>query len=142
MVQLAIASNPHFGVSRVDLDRPGPSYSVDMVQALQQELGPGAELSFVMGLDSLFELQKWYHPEQLLRLVNIVAVTRPGYASGDFASQSMVANKARHIEVIAIPQLDISASELRQRVADGRPIRYQVPEAVEQYIYRQGLYRV
>ena len=145
MLELAIASNPHFTISLVDLERPGPSYTVETLQMLRQQWGTQTDIYFVIGGDSLEDLLEWYDPASILQqLTALVAVQRPGYeeAAGyrDMLEARLPGIKQRLIMVQA-PQLDISATDLRQRVAEGRPIKYQTPEGVEQYIIEHGLYR-
>jgi len=139
MVELAIASNPHFVLSRVDLERPGPHYSVDMVTRLRRQLGPG-DLFFIVGMDSLMELPTWHEPERLIGLCYIVGVNRPGYRYDLAPLEKAVPGISRHIMILEAPQLEISSHELQERVRRGLPIKYQVPEAVEEYIQRHGLY--
>lgn len=142
MVELAIGGNARFLVSRVDVERAGPSYSVDMLAELQRRLGKAVQLHFIIGLDSLSELLTWHDPARLVQLCRVVAVTRPGYRWYDLASLEAAIPQARErIDIVEVPQLDISSSDLRQRVAEGCPISYQVPRAVERYIEKQGLYR-
>jgi nicotinate-nucleotide adenylyltransferase len=140
MVQLAIASNPAFTLSRVDLDRPGPHYSVDMVARLRREVGPG-EVFFIVGMDSLMQLTEWHEPERLIGMCYIVGVNRPGYTYDLAPLERDVPGISAHIKVIDAPQLEISSHVLCDRVRRGLPIKYQVPEAVEDYIVRHGLYR-
>ena len=145
MLELAIASNPHFTISLVDLERPGPSYTVETLQVLRQQWGTQTDIYFVIGGDSLEDLLVWYDPAGILKqLTALVAVQRPGYeeAAGyrDMLEARLPGIKQRLIMVQA-PQLDISATDLRLRVAEGRPIKYQTPEAVERYIIEYGLYR-
>jgi nicotinate-nucleotide adenylyltransferase len=145
MLELAIASNPHFTISLVDLERPGPSYTVETLQLLRQQWGAQTAIYFVIGGDSLEDLLAWYDPAGILQqLTALVAVQRPGYeeAAGyrDTLEARLPGIRQRLIMVQA-PQLDISATDLRRRVAEGRPIKYQTPEAVERYIIEYGLYR-
>lgn len=141
MVELAIGSNPHFRLSRVDVDRGGVCYSVDTVRLLQEELGPTAEIYFIVGLDSLADIHQWHEPQQLVQLCRVVAMTRPGYEQLDMSNiLRLVPEAAGRIQVMEMPRLEISSSELRRRVAVGLPIKYQVPEAVEEYIRQHGLY--
>lgn len=145
MLKLAIASNPHFTISLVDLERPGPSYTVETLQLLHQQWGTQIDIYFVIGGDSLEDFLAWYDPAGILQQLSaLVAVQRPGYeeAAGyrDTLEGRLPGIKRRLIMVQA-PQLDISATDLRQRVAEGRPIKYQTPEAVERYIIEYGLYR-
>ena len=145
MLELAIASNPHFTISLVDLERPGPSYTVETLQVLRQQWGAQTAIYFVIGGDSLEDLLAWYDPAGILQqLTALVAVQRPGYEETagyrDTLEARLPGIKQRLIMVQA-PQLDISATDLRLRVAEGRPIKYQTPEAVERYIIEYGLYR-
>jgi nicotinate-nucleotide adenylyltransferase len=145
MLQLAIASNPHFTLSRVELDRPGPSYSVDTLRILREQWGTNRDLYFVIGWDSLKELHNWYDPMGILaQVTHLVAVSRPGYVTGQEYTQQLEASLpgiTQKLLVVPVPQMDISSTELRQRVAEQRPIKYQTPEAVEQYILEHDLYR-
>jgi nicotinate-nucleotide adenylyltransferase len=142
MVELAIGSNRHFALSRIDVDRAGPSYTVGALDQLRRELGPESQLWFVMGADSLADILTWREPERLLQLARLAVVNRPG--APDPAPERLEAElpgaRAR-IDVVEIPDLAISATDLRRRVAKGRPIKYQLPEAVEQYVQERGLYR-
>jgi nicotinate-nucleotide adenylyltransferase len=144
MVQLAIASNAHFAFSRVELDRPGPSYLVDTLRMLREQWGTQIDLDFVIGWDSLEELHTWYDPAGILaRLTRLVAVGRPGYGGTTrhyAVLESRLPGITRQLVVVPVPLLEISSTALRQRVAEGRPIKYQTPEAVERYIVEHDLY--
>ena len=145
MLKLALASNPYFSFSRVDVDRVGPSYTVDTLRLLRQQWGEETALYFVVGWDSLEELHTWYDPTGVLvQLTALVAIHRPGYQEVSGYRQRLEERlpAIRHrLLTMPAPQLDISATDLRQRVAEERPIKYQLPEAVEQYIAQHGLYR-
>lgn len=142
MVELAVRGNPSFVVSRVDVDRPGPAYSVDMVRLLQEERGPEVEFYFIVGLDSLNEILSWHDPQRLISLAMLAVVMRPGYPMPDLARlERSVPGISQRVCFVPMPEIGISSSDLRHRVAIDQPIRYQLPEAVEAYIYRQGLYR-
>jgi nicotinate-nucleotide adenylyltransferase len=145
MLELAIASNPHFAISLIDVERSGPSYTVDTLRQLRKEWGTNTALYFVIGWDSLQELHTWHDSAGLLeQLTYLVAVRRPGYVEEPGYNELLevqLPGIQQRLLVIPAPQLDISATDLRQRVAEGRPIRYQTPEAVEQYIAQHGLYR-
>jgi nicotinate-nucleotide adenylyltransferase len=142
MVELAIASNPLFRLSRIDVDRPGPSYTIGALEALQRQWGPEARLWFLMGGDSLADLLTWHRPERLLELARIAATNRPGAPRPDpRALETRLPGASKRIDLVEIPWLDISASALRERVAKGRPIKYQLPEPVERYVHEHGLYR-
>jgi nicotinate-nucleotide adenylyltransferase len=140
MVRLGIASNPHFEISCVDVDRPGPSYTVDTISILQEQWGPDTELFFVMGLDSLVEVPTWHQPERLTRLCHLVAVSRPRFEVDMRRLEASVPGISSRVEIIGMPEVDISSSDLQRRVKEGLPIKYQVPEAVERYIIEHRLY--
>ena len=146
MLRLAIASNPYFTYSRVELDRPGPSYLADTLRILRTQWGQQVEIDFILGWDSLTELPNWYHPQDIVAaLSKLVAVGRPGHVEKvDITKRELEARLpgiAQRLHVVPVPQLAISSTELRHRVAAGKPIKYQVPEAVEQYIADHNLYR-
>lgn len=138
MTRLAAASNPFFEVSRLEIDRGGPSYTVDTVAALQQAR-PNCSLHLILGTDAVEELSTWKRPEELLRQCRVIIVSRPG-ASWEQAEAALPPAHAEHVHRLEIPGLDISSTDLRQRAAQGRPLRYLVPDAVEQYIRQHGLY--
>jgi len=140
MVQAAIADNPAFVLSRVDVDRPGPSYTVDTIALLQAQLGPGAQLYLIIGTDNLIDLPKWHQPARLLTLCPVVAVSRPGYSCDLAALARALPAITTRVILLDGPALDISGTELQRRVRAGLPIRYQVPEPVRQYIYEKRLY--
>jgi nicotinate-nucleotide adenylyltransferase len=145
MLELAIASNPHFAISRVDLDRPGPSYTVDTLRLLREQWGDTTTIYFVIGGDSLEDLLSWHDPSGILeQLTHLVVVRRPGYNESEAYYEWLEARlpgiKQRLLMVDA-PQFDISATDLRTRVEQGQPIKYQTPESVESYIIQYGLYR-
>ena len=142
MVELAIAGNAHFRLSRVDVDRPGASYSVEMVAALRQALGPETNLYFIIGRDALRDLPTWRSPNLLADLCQIVAVNRPGYPPLDLSRlDATIPHAGERIQQLVVPELNIAASDLRRRVADGRPITYMTADAVIRYIQEHGLYR-
>ena len=145
MLELAMASNPHFSISRIELDRPGPSYTVETLRLLREQWGRQTALYFIIGWDSLEELTTWYDPAGILQqLTYLVVVHRPGHQEvpgyREHLEERLPGIKQRLLTMPA-PQLDISATDLRLRVAEGRPIKYQTPEAVEHYIAQHGLYR-
>jgi nicotinate-nucleotide adenylyltransferase len=141
MVEAAIRDNPHFRLSRVDVDRPGASYSVDMVRALQAEYGKDTSFFFIIGNDSLVDLPSWRDPASLLELCQVVAVNRPGYPPFDLTRlDGIVPRAGERIILLEVPSFDVAATDIRARVADGRPIAYLVPEGVRRYIEATGLY--
>jgi nicotinate-nucleotide adenylyltransferase len=145
MLELAIASNPHFTISRVDMERPGPSYTVDTLQLLREQWGEHTAIYVIIGSDSLDDLLSWHDPSGILeQLTHLVAVRRPGYNESetyyDWLEARLPGIKQRLL-VVDTPQFEISATDLRKRVAEGRPIKYQTPESVESYIVQYGLYK-
>jgi nicotinate (nicotinamide) nucleotide adenylyltransferase len=138
MVSLAIADNPLFALSRLDLDRPAPSYTADLLRALESR---DAELFFVVGADILPELPRWREPGEILRLARLAVINRPGAPEPDPAAvDAVLPGSAGRIDVVRGPGVAISARELRQRVRSARPIRYLTPPAVERYIAEHHLY--
>jgi nicotinate-nucleotide adenylyltransferase len=145
MLELALASNPHFTISLVEMDRPGPSYTVNTLRILRTQMGTDVEFSFVIGWDSLEELYTWYEPLDILtQLDSLVAVGRPGYVDGGAYNNTQLEARlpgiTQLLHVVQAPQFSVSSTDLRQRVAQGKSIKYQVPEAVERYIFEHGLY--
>lgn len=139
MVRRAIADNPAFALSTVEIDRPGPTYTVDTLEALG---GEGAGLVFLMGWDALAGLPRWHQPQRIIQLCHLAVVPRPGFPPPDVpALERELPGIASRLHLLARPVLDISASLIRQRVKEGRSIRYLVPPAVGEYIKAQGLYR-
>jgi nicotinate-nucleotide adenylyltransferase len=142
MVKLAIAPDPHFEISTIDIDRPGPSYSVDTMAILQQQMGAEAEIFFLVGWDSLAELPQWKEADRLIQLCKLVAVTRPGFSRPDLkALEPSVPGVTRRVVWLDIAPVDISSSDIREKVAQGLSIHGLVPEGVESYIKEHELYR-
>lgn len=145
MVKRAIANNPAFALSLVDVARAGPSFTVETLGLLHQEWGPETAIYFVIGWDMLDELLTWHDPPGVVRQVDtLVAVHRPGYTlDADYLAQLGRALPGLEEKLVRVetPQVALSSTELRERVAQGRPIRYQVPDAVERYIRAENLYR-
>ena len=140
MVVLATASNHYFETSRVEIDRSGPSYSVDTVRAFDERFGTETKLYLITGVDAVLELRTWHEPEELVRRCELVAVTRPGYDPGCLRAALSPEMLAR-THLLDMPRVDISSTELRERVAAGKPLRYLTAEAVVGYIQERGLYR-
>ena len=141
MIKLAIASNPHFRVSMGDLDRGGPSYTVDTIADLRRDLGEAANFYFILGLDALAEFAMWREPRRIIEMCYLVAARRP--EAREFDSESLersIPGISRRLIILDNPQIGISSSEIRERVAKGLSIRNLVPDAVERYIREQGLY--
>ena len=140
MLDLALADNPRFVLSRLDVDRPGPHYSVDMVR-LAQAQHPAAEIFFLMGGDSLHDLPTWHAASELLALCRVAVVRRPDDRVDLAALEGVLPGLAQRVVMVDGPAMDLSATEIVARVRAGRSIRYLVPEAVRAYIAAEGLYR-
>jgi nicotinate-nucleotide adenylyltransferase len=139
MTVIATASNPRFSVSRIEVDREGPTYAVDTLQELRRKAEEEVELFFITGADAILEIFQWKDPDEVLSMAHFIAATRPGY---DIARFEKAAPSSRpNISVMDIPALSISSTDIRRRVHDGEPIRYLVPEGVHAYIHKMGLYR-
>lgn len=140
MLQLATAGHPALHVSDRELRRGGTSYTVETLTELRAE-DPDRELYLLIGGDSLVELPTWREPGRILELAIVVAVNR-GRAVPDLAAvqNSLGADAAGRIVLVSMPAIDLSATDLRQRAADGRSLRYMTPRAVEEYIRQRGLY--
>ena len=135
MTVVATASNPRFAVSRVDIDRPGPTYTVDTLNDLREGYGPGVDLYFITGADALAAILSWKDAERMFELAHFVGVTRPGYElSAAHLPQDSVS-------LVEVPAMAISSSACRRRVAERKPVWYLVPDGVVQYIAKRKLYR-
>ncbi len=135
MTVIATASNPRFRVSRVDIDRPGPTYTVDTLRDMRREYGDKAELFFITGADALEKILTWKDPERVFGLAHFVGVTRPGFTLSD-------AHLPRDtVSLVQVPAMAISSTDIRARVARGKPIWYLVPDGVVQYISKRRLYQ-
>ena len=140
MLDYAIADNPRFAISRVDVDRPGPHYSVDMVRLLQAD-HPHAELYFIMGGDSLRDLPKWHQPQEFIRLCKIAVMRRPHSRISRNIHRDTLPELAKRLTIVDAPLIDISSTAIVERCAAGQSIRYLVPDAVLAYIQDHQLYR-
>ena len=141
MVRLAIANKPGFRLSTMEIERDGPTYTVDTIAQLQAQLGAGTELFFVLGWDNLNELPQWREPARLVKLCHLVAVPRPGYPLPDLDSLEVaIPGLTSSTIILNTPEIDISASEIRQMVAQGLSISHLVPEPVDRYIREHRLY--
>jgi nicotinate-nucleotide adenylyltransferase len=140
MVELAIAGKHHFTTSRVDLERPGPCYTVDTLALLRREWGPGPGLFFIVGADSLAEMATWYQPQRLIELCELIVVERPGSEVDLDQVEGQLPGISERLHRVRMPLLQISSSDLRARRRAGRSISYLVPPAVEAYILAHGLY--
>ena len=140
MAVLATITNHHFDVSRIELDRDGISYTVDTLRALRQQYGPLVQLHFISGADAILDLLSWRNVDELLALCYFIAATRPGYELSEQLQklQEKYPNRVFRVEV---PALAISSTDIRRRIRGKLPIKYLLPEAVECYIYKHGLYQ-
>lgn len=138
MVAVAIADNPAFELSRIEVDRPGPSYTVDTVEALARD----AEITVILSAETFLELPAWHQPERLFAAARVAVVPREGYPAPDPAwLASTFPGREDRVHYLDGPLLGLSSTALRARVAAGRSIRYLVPTAVAAYIAANGLYR-
>ena len=141
MLQLAIAGKPFFRISAMEIERAGPSYTVDTVTRMEAQLGTEDELFFIIGWDKLLELHLWKDLPRLLRACRLAAVPRPGYSLPDLASlEAAVPGAVGRVELLDKPFIDVSASEIRRRVEGGLSISDLVPRSVAGYIKRHELY--
>lgn len=141
MVRLAIAGKSFLKASTMEIERKGPTYSVDTMAEMRREIEDNDELFFIIGWDNLMELPRWHQPERLISLCRLVAVPRVGFPVPDLASiEASIPGISQRVIMLDKPQIDISASVIRQRVRQGRSISHLVPEAVEKYIKEHGLY--
>jgi nicotinate-nucleotide adenylyltransferase len=134
MTVIATASNPRFGVSRVDIDRPGPTYTIDTLRELHAA-APRDELFFITGADALAEILTWHDADELFGLAHFVGCTRPGHR---LSGAGLPDGK---VSLVEIPALAISSTECRARVEAGEPVWYLVPDGVVQYIAKRCLYQ-
>ena len=142
MVELAIASNPRFRASDIEIGRVGPTYTVDTLVELREQLEPNSEIYLILGLDSLQEIDRWHSPERVFELATVVGMSRPLCAAFDTERlDSIFPGASDRVMMLDGPLIDISATDLRRRVSEGLSIKYRVPESVEAYVYEQGLYR-
>ena len=142
MTRLAIAGEPRFELCPIEMERPGPSYTIDSVDELERLYPGDAELYLVMAADSLAQIDTWREPDRLLERIEWIVGPRPRDPLPD--REALVARfgeNASRIHLLQGPSLDVSSTALRQRVADGQPIRYLVPRGVEELITERGLYR-
>jgi nicotinate-nucleotide adenylyltransferase len=137
MTVIATASNPRFTVSRVDIDRPGPTYTIDTLTDLSRHHSD-ADLYFITGADALAEILGWRSADELFKLAYFVGCTRPGYAMDTSTLDGMPPDR---VAVVEIPALAISSTECRDRTARGEPVWYLVPDGVVQYIAKHRLYQ-
>jgi nicotinate-nucleotide adenylyltransferase len=135
MTVIATASNPRFHVSRADVERAGPTYTVDTLNDVRQMYGADTELYFITGADALERILSWKDTDRLFQLAHFVGVTRPGF---DLSDAHLPADT---VSLVQVPAMAISSTDCRNRVAAGKPVWYLVPDGVVQYIAKRRLYR-
>lgn len=142
MVRAATADNPFFRVSTIELERPAPSYTVETLRLLRDAHGAEADLYVLLGVDAANTLDRWRGAAEILSLARLVVMSRGEVREPDWVMLEMLDRHARaRIQTLAVPDIDVSSSDLRDRVVAGKPIRYQVPDAVRLLIEGQGLYK-
>lgn len=141
MVRLAVDNNHHFEVCLEEIDRPGPTYTVDTLEQLTKGLDSTVSLYFILGLDAMEEFHRWKEPGRVVELCHLVVVGRPGHLRFEWPSFfARYPQAAGRVNILSTPLTPISGTEIRRRAADGTSLRYQVPEAVVDYIEEHGLY--
>lgn len=142
MTVLAVTSHKDFKVSRIEIDRPGKSYAYDTVR-LFKERYPEEEIYFITGADAIKEILNWHRVNELLDYCNFVAATRAGYDLDDLKARELVVlppEKLEKIHTLEVPAMAISSTDIRSRVREDKTIKYLLPESVEAYIWKEGLY--
>jgi nicotinate-nucleotide adenylyltransferase len=137
MTVIATASNPRFWVSRVDIDRQGPTYTIDTLRELHEDL-PDADLYFITGADALSDIFTWRDADELFDLAHFVGCTRPGFTMNRAVLEGIPTDR---VTIVEIPALAISSTDCRKRHMRGEPVWYLVPDGVVQYIAKRGLYQ-
>jgi nicotinate-nucleotide adenylyltransferase len=142
MLRLALARRRALELSTIEADRPGPSYTVDTMETLQRQLGSDADFFFLLGSDALMDIAKWKEPQRLIQLCQLVAFARPGFGLPTMeALEVAVPGISMRVVFAEVPQVNIRATDIRRRIAEGRSIQRLVPRAVERYILEYGLYK-
>ena len=141
MLRMALEGNPYFCIDTQELERPGATYTVDTIAQLRSQLGPDAEIFFIIGLDALAELARWKDPERLASMCFFAAMRRPEFTQLDVVGlDRTVPGVSGRVHLLENIQVDISSSDIRCRIQRGLPIRYLVPREVDEYIREKGLY--
>ncbi len=143
LVELAIENNPNFETSRVELDRPGPSFAIDTIEKLQQEYSrqhSSCELHYIVGADSINEVTKWHRADELFERCFFIAASRPGFDL-EIAKQNLSSAQLERVTFLDVPGLDIASRDLRRRFREDLPTRYLLPESVRHEIEKLKLYR-
>jgi len=144
MVEMSVAGNERFAVSSVEIAREGPSYTLVTVRQLREEFGESSRMFLILGADSVREMPQWWHAGELVREVGLMALRRPGYSLAEMPEleQKFGAEMVERIKesIVDAPLLEISSTDIRNRIREGKPIRYLVPEPVRRYILARNLY--
>ncbi|MFC2047698.1 nicotinate-nucleotide adenylyltransferase [Chloroflexota bacterium] len=141
MVRLAIADKPYFKLSPMEIERAGPSYTIDTIAELLGQLGDEDALFFILGCDNLAQLPQWKEPSRLIELCRLVAVPRVGYLPPDLTSlEASIPGLSQSVILLNTPEVDINASVIRNRVNQGLSIRHLVPETIDRYIKQHKMY--
>jgi len=141
MLRLALDDTPYFRISEMEIERPGPTYTLDTINALKESLDEADELFFILGQDNLRQLPQWHKAPDLIQLCYLVAAPRPGVKKPDLkALEAEIPGITKRAMLMKQPLIDISASDIRKRVARGLSVRHLVPEPVNRYIKEHGLY--
>jgi nicotinate-nucleotide adenylyltransferase len=142
MLRLVVKDKPHLAISTIETERPGPSFTIDTIAALQHKYGTGAEIYFILGWDSLEQLPEWRDPARLAAMCRLVAVPRPGYSRPDMKTlERKIPGISKNVIFLEKPNIDISATATREKVARGESIDQLVPGQVGAYIKKHKLYR-
>lgn len=140
---LAISSNPDFEVSRLEVDKSGITYTFDTMKNLKSIYGEDTAIYFITGADAMLDLLTWYKIGELLTLCKFITVTRPGYNYQELEQkiEEISSNYGGEILCLEVPLLEISSTDIRERIKNGKTVKYLLPEEVETYIYENGLYK-
>ena len=140
MVELAIRDNPHFEVSDIEIERPGPTYTVDTLSELRRSMAEGTELYLILGMDSIRELVRWHRPDLIFEMCVVVAVSRPGVANVSISElEREFPSSTGRLRIIDGPMVDTSATEIRFNASEDAPL-YGIPDSVRDYIREHALY--
>lgn len=141
MTRLAVADNPCFAVSDIEIKRQGRSYTVDTLREIKELYGPSYILYFISGTDTIQDLPNWHRPEEILSLCQFVGATRPDGSQSIGQVIDHFGELGKHILKLTVPTMQISSTELRRRIANGQSVRYMMPPAVVEYIRKNGVYQ-
>lgn len=143
MTSLAIASNPDFEISDIEMNSKEISYTINTLRKLKSQMDPETELFFITGADAIFDLEFWKDVDLLLASFHIIAGTRPGHKNRELDQRITMLNEKYHsdIQMVEIPDIAVSSTDIRNRVREGKTVKYLVPESIEKFIIEHGLYK-